>query len=273
MKINSSLITLVKSNLIDLLKEGKGLLLFVIGGLILLFASWGISGMDEKSQPVQQTLASLCRHSPDDYWNLRAGILQSYPMASNASPLLAAASKVMKTAMARDDFDLARLVVTKGQRLEDTKPNAKLYIFQKDCQVQDGGSIAWRLAVLTTLGGGLEAIALKPFVSPEFYVLRHQLPNLDFFRSKEEAEAVLRNILPRGLPKSEAIEVMKRLGELGWYGKLVGPAYIEKGRAARYEYTFTRDIGVLPRVALEEIKLVIILELDVSDKIVNVKVP
>jgi len=279
MKNNSSLTPLALLalsplvQLTELLKKRKGLLLSVISGLILLFVSWEIMGKNEKLQPAQQTLASLCSHSPDDYWKLRVGLLQSYPKASDASPLLAAASKVMKTVIARDDVDLTRLVVTKGQRLEDTKPNAKLYIFGQKCPAQDGVSIAWWFSVLTTISGEVEAIALIPFVPPEYYLHQRQLPNLDFFRSNEETEAALRKVFPRGMPRSESIEVMKRLGELGRYGELLGPTYIEKGRMARYDYTFTRDIGVMPRVALEEIKIVIILELDEADRIVNVKVP
>lgn len=259
--------------LTKLLKKRKGLLLFVIGGLVLLYTLWEIMDKNEKSQSVQQTLVSLCSHSPDDYWNLRTGLLQRYPIGSNADRLLVVAGKVMKTVMARDDFDLTRLDLSKGKRLKDTKRNAKHYIFQQDCQAQDGVSIAWRLSVLTTLGGDMVAITLTPLVPSEFYLDKRQFPNLDFARSNEETQSILRGILLRGMPRSEAIEVMKRLGERGRYGELVGPAYIGKGRTARYDYTFTRDIGVLPRVALEDVQIVIILELDETDRIIDVKVP
>ena len=247
------------------------LLLCLVGGLILLYGLWEIMERNKKQQSVQQTFVNLCSHLPDDYWNLRTSLLQHYPIGSNAGPLLEVAGTVMKTVMARDDIDLARLIWPKVKRLEDTKPNAKHYIFQQDCPAQDGVSISWRLSVLTTLGGQVEAIALIPFVPPEFYLDKHQFPNLDFFRSHKETEAALRSVLPRGLPRSEATEVMKRLGQLGRYGELLGPTYIEKGRTTRYDYMFKRDIGVLSRVTLEDMQVVVILEIDETDKIMNVK--
>lgn len=247
------------------------LLVFVIGGPILLYSLWQIRESNDQSKAAQETLTSLCSHPPDDYWDLRTGLLQHYPIGSKVEPLLVVAGSAMKTVAARDDFDVTRLVLAK--RPEDTRRNARHYIFQHDCPAKDEVSVRWQLSVLSTLDGEMVAIALIPVVPLKFYSDKRHFLNLDFPRSNDENQTVLRRLLPRGMPISEAIAVMKQLGEIGRYGKLQGPTYIEKGRTVRYDYTFARDIGVSPRVALEDIKIVIIFELDQSDSLTDVKVP
>jgi hypothetical protein len=230
----------------------------------------------EKLRSAHQTLVTLCDQSPYDYWNLRADLLRNNPIGTSANPLLTLAGKAMNTVIAKEDIDWTRWAPGKDQttqRLEDAKPNAKYYSFHKSCKDDNDVSIVWRLWVLTTLSGGLEAITLTPSVPLQFYLHKGRVPSLDLYQSDKDTEAALKEILRKGMSRAEAVEIMKQIGALGRYGELSGPQVMREYNALRYDYKLRRDIGVFPRLALEDVEIVMILDLDESNNVVNVRVP
>ena len=221
-------------------------------------------------------LTELCTVAPDRYWETRARLLEFYPLGTDAVGFVQAAGTAMEKVIDRDDVDLTRLSNAPGQAPRDltsVRPNARYYVFEKHCRTQAGVPVVWRLSVLLGGGSKLSALSLAPAVGPRFFEDRAHFPNLDFLATRPDTEAMMKTVIHPGMSRAEALAVMRRVGEAGRYGELSGPREVTSMSSLRYDYKMRRDVDVLARLAIEDVETVVILVLDPTDRVVDVRIP
>lgn len=236
------------------------------------------AGQDGIAGDKLEVASEVCRSSLVEYPKLRERFLNAYPVGSIAHVLI---TQLRRTAEVVIDGELlvdpraaaVSNTASEGIDWRSVKRDNKGYSFKVTCPATRNNARNWFVKLLSDRSGLLGARELRPSLDGEAKFAERGIPfSFDYFGSWDGVQRALRELIPIGTSRAEAIKNLNSIPD-GYFGGFVEKERMLANGDVVYVYDANPRTDLKARLVVDsELGFVIKLRFDASQRLAELTV-